>query len=349
MFWWILCSIVVALAVFLAVWWRYSRRLSLGLDRPLRAGEAEPRLDGLLARIGLPAGLRNRIVTDTVVSDGFLLHLDIFPGGPADPAVVFVPGTAVYALAYAEFLYKLSQRGFHVIGFDPRGHGRSQGLRGSYTVPELVRDTRAVVRYARERYSRDVFLAGSSQGGIVAFYTAAGEPGLRGAVCHNLADLADPATAGLTRFPALSRLLAPLMPLAARLLPEFQVPIRCYLDLKNEETRHFGNALTFLREAPLTLRAIALRAMASLAGTPLPCPVERFPVPVLVLHAERDNIFPLDYVEGIYRRLPAPKRLHVARGRPHLLLTDWVDEMLPPVESWLRERMAGDAPPPEAD
>lgn len=336
----VLCSVVVlSLTAFFTLWWWYSRRRSLGLGQAVPPGEVEARLEAFLARVGLPPDLRGQLATDTVTSDGFRLHLDVFRAGEGDPVVVFVPGTAVYAMVYAEFMHKLSRRGFHVIGFDPRGHGRSQGLRGSYTIPELVRDTRAVIRYARERFSRDVFLVGSSQGGIVAFYTAAEEPGLRGAVCHNLADLADPATVALTRFPALSRALMPLLPLA-RLFPEFHVPIRCYLDLKNEETRHFGNALAFLKEAPLTLFSISLRAFASLAGTPLPCPVERIPVPVLVLHAERDNIFPLRYVQGIFERLPEPKRLHLARGRPHLLLTDWVDEMLPPVEAWFRERMA---------
>ncbi len=334
-----LFTLLAVWALFLFVWWRYSRNRALGHDPALPAEEVASLLDGFLVRVGLPGELREQVTTDTLSSDGFLLHLDIFPAGVGDPVVVFVPGTAVYAMVYAEFMYKLSRLGFHVIGFDPRGHGRSQGLRGSYTIPELVRDTRAVIRYARERYSRDVFVVGSSQGGIVAFYTAAEESDLRGVVCHNLADLADPATLGLTRFPGLSRMLMPLMPLT-RLIPEFQVPIRCYLDLKKEETKHFGNALAFLEQAPLTLSSISLRAFASLAATPLPCPVEEVPVPVLILHAERDNIFPLDYIQGIFRRLPEPKRLHLARGRPHLLLTDWVDEMIPPVEQWLRELMA---------
>jgi pimeloyl-ACP methyl ester carboxylesterase len=334
----LLCGLLGAWGLFLIVWWRYSRGSSLGLDRKLSPEEADSRLDAFLTRAGLSAEFREGVRNDTLSSDGFLLHLSIFPASDGDPVVVFVPGTAVYAMVYAEFMLKLSRKGFHVVGFDPRGHGLSQGFRGSYTVAELVRDTRAVIRYARRRYGRDIFVAGSSQGGIVAFYTAAEEPDLRGVVCHNLADLADPDTLRLTRFPVLARLLRPLLRLAS-LLPEFQVPIGCYLDLGREESRHFGNARTFLREAPWTLRSISLRAFASLAGTPLPCPVEAVPAPVLVLHAEQDNIFPLDYVRRIYDRLPEPKRLHLAPGRPHLLLTDFVDEMIPPVEQWLRERL----------
>jgi len=258
--------------------------------------------------------------------------------------VVFIPGTAVYALVFAEFMYKLSLRGFHVIGFDPRGHGRSQGMRGSYTIQELVRDTRAVIAYARRRFGTEIFLAGSSQGGIVAFYTAADEPDLKGAVCHNLAVLDDPNTTSLSRRPALARFLKRLLPLA-RLFSELQVPVALYLDLSKEKTRLFGNAKAFLDQDLLALRSISLKALASLATTPLPCPVEAVPTPIMILHAEYDNIFPRAYVERIYDRLPWPKRFELVRDRPHLLLTDYPDEILPAIEAWLKKMRGGNRCP----
>lgn len=329
------CILIVFFA-FMIYWWHYSKKQALA--RTPSDEVLGPYLEGLLEEAGLDPRLLETIRTDTVTSDGILLHLDIFEATRGDPVVVFVPGTAVYALVYAEFMYKLSLQGFHVIGFDPRGHGRSQGLRGSYTVQELVRDTEAVIRYAREHFGPDVFIAGSSQGGIIAFYVAAKETDLRGAVCHNLADLEDPETLRLTRFPTLARLGRPLLSLA-RLFPELQIPIRFYLDLKREETRFFGNAQEFLNQDPLALRSISFKAFASLATTPLPCPVEKTPTPVMILHAEKDTIFPFDYIEKIYRRLPEPKRLQLARGQPHLLLTDHVEEMIPPVTAWMKEML----------
>ncbi len=53
------------------------------------------------------------------------LRIYRFESKPGDPTMVFVPGTSVYALLYTEYMYKLSQQGFNVVGLDPRGHGLS--------------------------------------------------------------------------------------------------------------------------------------------------------------------------------------------------------------------------------
>ena len=333
--------LVLGLVLLLGAGGVSSCRSSVGLPT---AKELEPYFDGLLQRAGLPPEVKKEILTDTVQSDGLKLHLTIFPGPPGAPAVVFVPGTSIYALAYAEFMYKLSKRGFSVIGFDPRGHGLSEGKRGNYTIPELVLDTETVINYTREKYSKDIFLAGSSQGGIVAFYTAAADRRLRGAICHNIADLTDPDSVRLTSNPTLSRVVKPLLGPLARLWPDFPVPISLYLDLSREKTKFFGDARRFIDQDPLALKSISLKAMASLAQTPLPVPVDKIPTPIMVLHGEKDLIFPRDYVEKIYRRLPEPKRFFLAEGRPHLLLIDYVDEVIPPVEKWMREMMARPAP-----
>jgi len=76
-----------------------------------------------------------------------------------------MPGTSAYALIYGEFLKALADRGYNVVGFDPRGHGRSGGERGSYTIPELVSDMKAAVEYAQKRFGDPIVVAGSSQGG----------------------------------------------------------------------------------------------------------------------------------------------------------------------------------------
>ena len=160
-------------------------------------------------RRGIP-NYFDRFETDSVTSDGLKLHLDIIEVDKAKPTVVFIPGTSVYAMIYGEFMATLADKGYNVVGFDPRGHGRSEGVRGSYTIPELMADTRAVVAYARDRFGDPIAVAGSSQGGIVAFYVAATDEKLAGVICHNIADLGDPESLKLTRTPSLSRILKPL-------------------------------------------------------------------------------------------------------------------------------------------
>lgn len=280
----------------------------------------------------------DRFASDTCRSNGMILHLDVIEKDKRRPTVVFMPGTNAYALLYGDFLTALADRGdYNIVGFDPRGHGRSGGTRGSYTIPELMKDMHAAVAYARNRFGDPIAVAGSSQGGITAFYYAAEGFPVAGVVCHNLADLNDPASVRLTRNPSLSRHLKPLLMTFARFFPEFSVPMTFYLDLKAEPVRGMGDAKTVLYEDPLTVPFIRLKGMASLGSAKLPCPVEKISTPVFILHGGQDKIFPQDYIEDIYNRLTCKKTLKVYPGLPHYMIVDHVDTFLPDLIAWLEE------------
>ncbi len=300
----------------------------------------EPALRERVHEICRKRGVPNffdRFEPDAFFSDGLKLHLDVIRTDPARPTVVFMPGTNAYAMLYGEFLTVLADQGYNIVGFDPRGHGRSQGARGSYTLPELLSDLRSAVAFARSRFGDPVAVAGSSQGGITAFYLAASGDPVACAVCHNLADLNDPAGVRLTRTPLLSRMIRPWVPRLARLFPEWKVPMTAYLDLKREPVRGMGNAWKVLREDPLLVPFVRLKGMASLGNTPLPRPVEQIATPVMVIHGEKDTIFPRDYVEEIYGRLTCRKTFKCYDGLPHYLIVDHVDRILPDVVQWLEE------------
>ncbi len=282
------------------------------------------------------------------------LYACVFEAREPRATVVFIPGTSIYALCYAELMHGLMESGVNVVGFDPRGQGRSFGFRGDYTIMEHVEDAKADAAYACERFGGKVFAMGSSQGGIEAFYMAAtDEPGVDGAICHNIADLTDEDSLRLTRFGPEKRVggaVAPVVNTAARgfrsviksqarLFPTARVPISSYLDLKSEPMRHFGNAWNFITQDPLALRAITFRAMSSIANTELPRPVEEIETPVMVLHSSGDNIFPLDYVKEIFERLTCDKELKVYEGLPHLVTIEHVDEILPDVVGWIEKHL----------
>jgi alpha-beta hydrolase superfamily lysophospholipase len=174
--------------------------------------QADEQIRMFLGEISEKRGTVNvfdRFEQDWVTSGDLRLHLDVIEADGKRPTVVFMPGTNAYAVLYGEFLAALADKGYNIVGFDPRGHGRSEGARGSYTLPELMADMRAAVRYARNRFGEPVVVSGSSQGGIAAFYLAAEGYPVAGAVCHNLADLGDPASIELTRSPGLSRRAVP--------------------------------------------------------------------------------------------------------------------------------------------
>lgn len=204
-------------------------------------------------------------------------------------------------------------------------------------MPELMSDMRAAIRYARARFGEPVVAAGSSQGGIIAFCLAAEGYPLAGVVCHNVADLGDPASFKLTRNPLLSRAMKPAVSFLARLFPEWKVPMTSYIDLKAEPVRDLGNSRDLLYEGALLVPFIRLKGMASLGSEPLPCPVEEISTPVMIVHGEKDVIFPREYIEYIYARLTCRKRLQVYEGFHHYILFDHVDVVVPDILAWLEE------------
>ena len=115
-----------------------------------------------------------------------------------------------------------------------------------------------------------------------------------------------------------------------------------------EERQVMGPALNGLRnrlnEAIETRKAaLETEAMnASLASETLARPVEAIEVPVLALHAGADTIFPADYIEGVFRRLPDGKghRLRVYEGRAHYFIVDHAEEVARDVDAWLTDTLA---------
>ncbi|MFW6113374.1 MAG: alpha/beta hydrolase [Actinomycetota bacterium] len=296
----------------------------------------------LLERVGL-GELCGSWIEEWLDLGDRVLALYHFKSEPGEPVMVFVPGTSVYALLYTEYMYKLSRQGFNVVGMDPRGHGMSTGRRGVYTLGELVDDVVAVIDHAINIYGDNVAVSGSSQGGMVALYCAATEPRLKAAVCHNIIAPDEPDNDRMTRWPGIFR---PLMPFLERLRPlmdspvgKLMTPVSLYLDLKAETSRLIPDVGRFLKEDPLVANAVSLSALHSLASTPLAGKVEEIETPVMVIHAGRDNIFPEDYVRRVYDRLTCEKELLYLAKAPHLLMTDYVDEILPPISSWLRRMM----------
>ena len=299
-------------------------------------------LDWLTGVVGMPE-IRSSYREEVLQAGGRGLRLYHFASQPGDPVVVFIPGTSVYALLYGEFMLKLSRAGFNVIGFDPRGHGMSEGKRGVYTLGELVDDARAVIGHAIEKYGNRVALAGSSQGGMAAFYAAAADPRLKAAICHNIIAPDEPDNYRMTRWPSVYKVALALEPLMG-MIPQglkahMMTPVSLYLDLGAEPCRFFPEVARFLKEDPLAVNSVSLAALISLAKTPMARKVEDIETPIMVIHAGQDNIFPEDYVRRVFDRLTCPKEWLYMPEAPHLVMTDFVDDILPPIVHWLGQTL----------
>jgi alpha-beta hydrolase superfamily lysophospholipase len=285
-----------------------------------------------------PALVTNAIKEEHAGSRGLRLHLDVYQQEDDVPTVLFIPGTGAHSRCYAEFLFQLHGQGFRVVGIDLQGHGLSEGVRGSFTVEELLENIYDVTTWAVERYGERVGISGSSLGGILAFYAVANDPRLKSAVCHNVAVLSEPGYLQLTRAPNLLRTILPLSRLAARLLPELRLTIWLYLD--PQSITDDPRLLETFADDPLTLQSLPLRSIVSQSQAAPAKPIEEIETPIMVLHAEEDRIFPLDYCRAIYDRLTCPKRFELIPGADHLVFVPpYLDRLLPPLADWFRETL----------
>jgi pimeloyl-ACP methyl ester carboxylesterase len=275
--------------------------------------------------------------SDWVISDGLKIHVDVYEHDPYAPTIVFIPGTAIYSLCYGELLYKLGLAGYNIVGFDPRGHGQSEGVRGDYTISEIMTDTEHVITYAINRFNKKISVMGSSQGGIVAFYLAAKDERINSVICQNFADLTAEETLQLARHPRLFKYLKLLIARAGGILPNAQIPVTSYIDLDKIPVQYFGTAKNFMESDPLSLKTISLRALQSLAHTPMDKPVEEINVPVMVLQGTADSIFPVSYTQKIFDKLTCRKKFSLFPDKSHAVLHEDTDAVIPEILSWLHE------------
>jgi alpha-beta hydrolase superfamily lysophospholipase len=264
--------------------------------------------------------------------------------GPSRGTIVFVPGTGAHVVAYVEFVCALADEGFTVLAFDPRGHGRSSGRRGDFTVPGFVADTVAVVRFAQKTCPGPHFLSGSSQGGIIAVYASTLLPELAGVIPQAFADLSDPESVALLGEGTLAghlRSVRALFPLAGRLLPRVPIPVATYVNL-GRESLGWTTAAEFLADDPLGVPVYTLRATSSLSSAPPPRPLSTIRHHVLVLAAGRDRIFPIEFQRRqVAKLVNARVEMAVFEKAEHLVLNTEPRLVLPRVAEWLGRRVSG--------
>ncbi len=285
------------------------------------------------------ANLQSQFKRDYTYSDGLKINLEIIEKDRNAPTIVFIPGVAVYALCYAELLSKLAeQSGFNVIGFDPRGHGFSEGERGDYTLQDLVKDSQAVITYAIENYNGNVSLMGTRQGGIAALYAAAADDRISSIICHNLADFSDrKSRRQVNFFPGYKKVLKPFVMGLGRLFPKMSIDIKRNLNVPKEDLKNIGSTLEFMAKDPLVLKRMKAKTIRSFLTTKPAKAVEQIDTPIFVLQSENDRVFPLEYTKKVYEKLQCKKKMQVFNGLSTSMMTENVKELLPALLSWLTE------------
>ncbi len=268
---------------------------------------------------------------------GIKLNIDVHFHSKDAPTIVFVPGTSVYGLCFAEILYLIGKEGYNIVSLDPRGHGRSQGKRGDYTIEELMLDVRTTIKYAKENFNNKVSLFGNSQGGIVSFYLAAEDIEVDSVICQNFADLAWEDTYKLARFPLLAKLSKPFISGIGKIIPHFTVSTLTYLDLKKIKIKYFGTLHDFIQDDPFTISRISMRAARSLIKAKMKKSVEEITIPIFVFQGDADRIFPVEYTKSLYARITSKKKIKIYKDCDHAIMVENENLILPDILAWLQE------------
>jgi alpha-beta hydrolase superfamily lysophospholipase len=121
------------------------------------------------------AALPERLTT----YDGLTLRLQAWPcTGAALGTVLIVHGLGEHIGRYAHVAANLNARGWSVLGYDQRGHGRSDGPRGRLNADaDLLKDLAQVIDALRAAQSGPLVLLGHSMGGLLAARFVAGNIG----------------------------------------------------------------------------------------------------------------------------------------------------------------------------
>ena len=109
-------------------------------------------------------------MNESIAPDGTRLHLQSWPAAEAPPrgTVLIVHGLGEHIGRYAHVAAFLNGRGWSVVGYDQRGHGRSGGARGAMPEAYSLAADLALVIDAVRRPGLPLILLGHSMGGLLA-------------------------------------------------------------------------------------------------------------------------------------------------------------------------------------
>lgn len=223
------------------------------------------------------------IISSFAAADGPRLHrCDWVPDGDtAAPTVLIVHGLGEHIGRYERTALRLAAAGWHVAGYDQRGHGQSEGARGAIAQRDsLLRDLARLIDIVRGERGGPLVVLGHSMGGNLAMgYVLGGDAGISALV------LSAPALQPGDGF-------SPLMLRAARVLGRIAPALRAQR-LSADAISRDPAVVAAYRDDPLVFTGRVTAGIgAALIGAmqTFPARYAQLRLPILVLHGTADQL-----------------------------------------------------------
>lgn len=256
-------------------------------------------------------------------------------------ALVVVHGTAGHGGCYESFATAMASIGCAVYCLDLRGHGRSPGERGVFTMEAWLADIAQVCREVAAREEVPVVLLGASQGGEVAFHAAQVADAVSGVACMNLLL---PAEVSGHRGIAFMRSQA-AAGLARRFGDRLRVPLERVIDFA-AAYREDPAVLAEKRADPLYVWSYGFASYRSIFAYDPPRPARMNTKPVLVACGGADPVVSAKHCERCFDRIGGPKSLYKEPGAGHQLMRFHTERFVRVLDGWVAHAVLAGGPSP---
>jgi len=264
------------------------------------------------------------------------IHLDEYIKNKNAPTIVFSHGIAGFGRLLTPYAYKLYEAGFNVILPDLKGYGFNKGLRGHWSFSDLVENIVDSYYYAKEKYNENVFIAGGSMGGAIAYHTACQLNDLKAVACYCLFDFNDEEfIKASSNYGFFTPLIKKILTISALFIPKLTVPATTISSFNNlSDNDEFNKTV---ENDPLAGNKISLKAIKDLLSFKLPIPFLKYnKAPILIIQPEKDRMTPPKFSKKAYKLIKAKeKKFIVLKDRGHWVIdSEGVEIICKGISSW---------------
>ncbi len=239
-------------------------------------------------------------------SDGKTLFLHKWePSVSSNTATIIFHGITAYSGAYDTLGTPLADAGFSTYGFDLRGHGLSDGIRGDYpSKTRLQNDISECINFVKAKGFSKVVLLGSSLGNVVVSEAIAYcKDQIDGLIFLSIGRSITPGA-----FPEMST--GEKLKTIGKMIFAYRRPV---IEYKREGMSGTDDPLFNFKYSPRFLNILSAERFMKKFQFP-----ERLNLPVLVGIGEEDEIFTTDAARAFFDEVPSEhKSFQVIPGAKH--------------------------------